>query len=539
MSTRQQIGIVALSGFALALLLTAFIDIAILVVPIYDMQLYDRVLTSRNMDTLTMLSVACGIGLLLYFLVKSLRSACFVAIGQIIARRLNGPVLEESVRAAARGDIQTGPQLVRDLNDLQSFLASGAIAVPFDALCAPFFLVVLFLLHPAFGFLAIAGVAALVLINAILEYLASPALLRALENRRVADETLSRSLTEPELTAGLGMLPAIGQRWAARRGEALAELNRAASHQHALAGLSRFTRLALQASVMALGSVLIIGGATTPGSLMGANLLLNKLVAPFDHLVGSWKHWVTAYATWRRVHKSLATKLPPPPSSCCPASPGLVVSGAELCLPDGRTLLHGIDLRLAPGTLAILNGANGAGKSSLLRLLAGVLIPSKGTVLLDGMPVQGSSQIGYLPQGVHLLDGTVAENIGRFQPERASVIEASRAASVHELIGRLTRGYDTSLVRDGSNLSGGMRQRVGLARALFGVPHLLVLDEPDASLDGEGSAALLHALRTHCATGAIAVVASHRPAMHDAADVVIEMRDGGLFTPGTTSEQAA
>ena len=160
-------------------------------------------------------------------------------------------------------------------------------------------------------------------------------------------------------------------------------------------------------------------------------------------------------------------------------------------------------------------------------------------MLLDGVPVQGGPEIGYLPQGVHLLDGTVAENIGRFQPERAAVIEAARAASVHEPIGRMVRGYDTSLVRDGSNLSGGMRQRVGLARALFGAPRLLVFDEPDASLDGEGSAALLRALRACCATGAIAIVASHRPALREAADLVIEMRDGGLLTLETVSDQAA
>ena len=544
MTARQQIGGVALAGLALALLLTAFLNVAILVVPIYDMQLYDRVLMSRNMDTLTVLSVACGIGLLLYFLVESLRSACFVAIGQIIARRLNGPVLEESIRRAASGDPQAGPQLARDVNELQSFVASGAIAVPFDALCAPLFLVVLFLLHPAFGFLAIAGIAALVFANAILEYLASPALLRAHAGRRAADEILSRSLAEPEFTAGLGMLPAIGQRWAARRGSALAELNRAASRQHALTGLSRLARFALQTGVMALGSVLIIAGATTPGSLMGANLLLNKLMGPFDHLVGSWKHWVTAYAAWQRIRRSLPNKLLTPSRAIAPrlsgaAVPGLTVSDAELRLPDGRMLLHRINFRLAPGTLAVLAGPNGAGKSSLLRLLAGALAPSSGAVLLDGVPVQGGPEIGYLPQGVHLLDGTVAENIGRFQPERTAVVDAARAASVHEPIGRMARGYDTSLVRDGSNLSGGMRQRVGLARALFGAPRLLVFDEPDASLDGEGSAALLRALRARCAAGAIAIVASHRPALREAADRVLELRDGRLLTSEGVSEQAA
>ncbi|GAC1484936.1 MAG: type I secretion system permease/ATPase [Acetobacteraceae bacterium] len=515
-------------GFGLAFLLTVFLDVAILVVPIYDMQLYDRVLTSRNMDTLTMLSLACVAGLVLYALVEYFRSACFVAIGEAISRRLSGKVLEASVRRAAEGDRSVGPQLARDLNELQDFLSSGAVAVPLDAMCAPLFVAVLFLLHPAFSFLAIIGVSVLLIAGVAAEWLVRTTLVRAQNGRRAADQALSRSLSEPELAEGLGMLPAIGRRWGDRHGRALEQLNRAAAQAQLVAGCSRLARLVLQAGVVALGALLIIAGSTTPGSLMGANLLLNKMLGPFDQLVGTWRHWALAHAAWQRIQRLLATA-ETDATDCIPeGGRGLVVHGAEVRAPDGRTLLHDITLEIAPGTLAVIVGPNGAGKTTLLRLLAGVLRPSRGSVLLDGAPVRGGPAVGYLPQSVCLLDGSIVENVGRYEGELDDVVDASRRAGVHDLIGRMGRGYDTPLTSDGAALSGGMRQRVGLARALYGSPTLLLLDEPDASLDAEGSAALIRALRASCDAGAIAVVISHRPALREIADLEIELRAGRL-----------
>ena len=501
-----------------------------LVVPIYDMQLYDRVLQSRNMDTLTVLSVACVAGLVVYAGLDTLRSACLVAIGEAMGRHLNGAVLGEGVRRAAAGDRRAGPELVRDLNELQGFLASGAVSVPLDALCAPLFLAILFMLHPAFGFLGLAGIAALVLAGLLAEWLVRPALLAAQERRVAAGQVLARSLAEPELAEGLGMLPAIGRRWAARHGRALADLQRANGRAQAVAGLSRFMRLVVQAGVMGLGSLLVLAGASTPGSLMGANLMTNKMLGPFDHLVGSWRHWVLAHAAWRRIDRLMAGEGAPVSSApAAEAWPGLLVEDAALRAADGQVLLHGIGLRIPPGTLVAVTGPNGAGKTSLLRLLAGLAPPDAGAVLLDGVPVHGGAGVGFLPQSVGLLDGGVGENIGRFQDGALpAAIAAARRAEVHDLIGRMARGYETALIRNGAALSGGMKQRVGLARALCGSPRLLVLDEPDASLDADGTAALLRALRACCEEGAIAVVTSHRLALRDAADRVVTLRNGTI-----------
>ncbi len=522
------------AGLGLALLLTAFVDVAVMVVPIYDMQLYDRVLQSRNMDTLAVLSLACVAGLLLYGLLEYLRSACFVTIGEAVGRHLNGAVLEEGVRRAAGGDLRAGPELVRDLNELQGFLASGAVATPLDALCAPLFVAVLFLLHPAFGFLAIAGVSLLVLVGLLAEWRVRPALLAAQERRAAAGQGLTRNLAEPELSDGLGMLPAIARRWTARHGSALAGLNHAGSQALAVAGLGRVLRLGLQGGVMALGALLVLAGATTPGSVMGANLLMTKVLGPFDQLVSSWRQWALAHASWRRIDRLLAATAPLPATPDAEARPGLLLRDAGLRTLGGQVLLRGIDFSAPPGTLVAVTGPNGAGKTTLLRLLAGLALPSTGAVLLDGLPVHGGGGGGFLPQSVSLLDGSVAENIGRFQDDAipgavlASAVMAARHAGVHDLIGRMGRGYDTALASNGAALSGGMRQRIGLARALFGSPRLVVLDEPDASLDADGGAALLRALRACCDAGAVVVVTSHRPALRHAADLVLELRGGAM-----------
>ncbi len=529
MTVRKRIRRTLAGGLGLAMALTVFLDLAMMVAPIYDMQLYDRVLQSRNMDTLAVLSVACAAGLLLFAVFEYLRSACLIAIGEAVGRHLNGAVLREGVRRAAAGDERAGPELVRDLNELQGFLASGAVAVPLDALCAPLFLAVLFMLHPAYGFLGVAGIAALVLAGLLAEWLVRPTLLAAQERRVAAGQVLSRSLADPELTEGLGMLPAIGRHWAARHGRALAGLGRATGWAQGAAGLSRLLRLVLQAGVLVLGAVLVLAGAATPGTLMGANLLTGKLLGPFDHLVGSWRHWALAHAAWRRIDRLMGAEDPLPSAPAAEAWPGLLVEDATLRVADGPVLLHGIDLRIPPGTLVAVTGPNGAGKTSLLRLLAGLAPPDAGAVLLDGVPVHGGAGVGFLPQSVSLLDGSVGENIGRFRDGAfPAAVAAARRAEVHDLIGRMARGYETALIRNGAALSGGMKQRVGLARALCGSPRLLVLDEPDASLDAEGTAALLRALRACCEEGAIAVVTSHRPALRDAADRVVALRNGTL-----------
>ncbi len=531
-------------ALGLGLLLSLFVDLAILVVPIYDMQLYDRVIQSHNMDSLVLLSAACLVGLVLYGVVDYLRSAVLVLLSDRVARRLYLPVLAAAVRRGAEGDAVAGAEALRDLNELRAFLASGAVATPLDALCAPLLLAVLFLLHPAYGFLGLCGLSSLLLLGLAAEALGRPGVVAAGARRAAVAATLASRLRETVLSEGMGMLPAIARDWFRGQRAALLELGRVSARAEALAGLARLLRLLLQAGVMGMGALMILAHMTTPGSLMGANLLLNKLLNPFDHLVESWRHWSLAHAAWRRLAAVLpdgtASGRAAPEDAVAPvreaAPAGLEVRGLGFAA-GGRTLLHEVGFAVPPGMALGITGPNGGGKSTLLRLLAGVTAPAAGEVLLDGVPVaEASARLGFLPQSTALLDGSVADNVSRFAELgpacTAATVLACRRAGVHELIGRLRHGYDAPAGAAAAGLSGGQRQRIGLARALFASPRLLVLDEPDASLDGEGEAALLRAVSEARREGAVVVVVTHRPALLAAMDLRLELREGRVASFG-------
>lgn len=514
-------------GLALALLITVFLNVAVLVVPIYDMQLYDRVLQSQNMSTLALLSIACFLGLLLYALLDYLRSLCFMIIGDVIARRLQGIVLEESIRNGAKTD--SSGEMMQELNNLRIFLTSGALAVPLDALCACLLLFILFLLHPTYGFLGLFGISTLITLGIIGDSMIRPALLAAQDERMRGNRELTAKLRDPEIINGLGMLSAVGERWAWQQVQTLDMLRSSGNASLIIAGISRMFRLGLQAGVMIVGAILIIGGATTPGSLMGANLLLNKSLSPFDHLISSWRQWALAHAGWQRIHWMLENSHPLPKSFSENTREGLQITNIHVDV-GSKKLLDNISFHVPKGSIVCLQGHNGAGKSTLLRLICGLYPEYTGQIAWNGQPIT-NSKLGYLPQSVSLMDGTIAENISRFEEKNiAKTIEAARWAGVHELIGRMPRGYETEIKDGGNTLSGGMRQRIGLARAVFGNPDLLILDEPDANLDGEGSIALFEALRNAKSHGTIVIVTSHRPAMVEEADYHLILEKGKVLS---------
>jgi ATP-binding cassette, subfamily C, bacterial len=522
-------------GIGLALFLTLFVDVAVMVVPIYDMQLYDRVLLSRNMDTVAMLSIACATGLLIYGVLDYLRSATLVAIADRVGRALSVPVLEAAVRRGMAGDSSAGAEALRDLNEVRSFLSSGAIATPLDAICTPVLLGVMFMLHPAFGWLGLAGVSVLTIVGIVNDLLVRPAMTAASAQRARIGNQLAAGLGEPELIEGVGMFAALARRWAGRHAAVIEQMSAAGERSRRVAALARIFRLAMQAGVIAMGAVLILARQASAGSLMGANLLLAKTLGPFDSLVSTWRRWIEAGAAWQRITVLLSAVNDDGDTGFAPADghadaeTGLVLQGVGFDTPNGRAVLHGIDLVLPAGTATALLGPNGAGKSTLMRLLVGVLSPKCGSVRLDGVPVATGDRgrIGYLPQGIHLLDGTISDNVSRFATAPAgSVIDAAHAANVHEIIGRLRQGYDTRIGQGVASLSGGQRQRIALARALFGSPRLLVLDEPDASLDQDGEEALLKAIDAARAAGAVIVVSTHRPKLLARMDYSLVLRDG-------------
>jgi ATP-binding cassette subfamily C protein len=539
-------------GALLALLLTLFIDGGALVVPLFDMQLYDRVLQSRNMDTVAALAVACALGLLLYALVDALRGALFALLADRWFARIAPALMAALVDRHAAGAARGGAELVSDLARMRGFLGAGGLTVALDGLCSPLLLAVLFLLHPAFGWLAIAGAALVLLLGVLTDTLCRAEIVAVDAARARLSQTMRERLASGELINALGMLPAIVRRWAASQTVLLRRTARVHARDNLIGGGGRVLRLGLQAGVMVLGAVLIVGGESSPGALMGANLLLNKFLNPYEHLVSGWRQWTLAHASWRRVMAALAAAVPTPAvaSDTAGAPPagltvagltvagltvaGLTVAGVTLRDGAGRALLDGVSFRLAPGAAIGLAGGNGAGKSTLLRVLAGAVPPDAGTVRLDGAAVPGDgAAIGYMPQDNGLLDGTVRDNVARFRTaDPEAIVRAATQAGAHEMIGRLSRGYDTALRGEGAGLGAGLSrgqaQRVALARALFGAPRLLLLDEPDASLDHEGEQELLRAIRAACARSAIVVVATHRKPLLASLDRVITLEHGRI-----------
>jgi ATP-binding cassette subfamily C protein len=537
-----------LRAFLVAGAVTLFVDLGMLFVPLYDMQLFDRVLQSRNMDTLTMLSVGCVAGMAIYGVLEFCRSCVFLVMGDRLARRLNIPALKAAVARSLGGDPSAAAQALRDLNDLRLFVTGGSVAIPLDLMWVPALLTVLFLLHPAFGIYAACGATVLFALSLLNDLTTKQPMAEATAATARGLNELSAALRNVELLDGIGMLPAVARRWQRTQNRNLDEQSRAARRARGFTSAARTVRVAMQGGLIAIAVVLILQHEASPGAMMGATLLTARMLLPFEQLVSGWRAWVLARTAWGRV-KTLLAEAPERPAGSAPgesAGPGRLVVEDVRFVPEGsgRAVLHGVSFAVEPGEALAIVGPSGAGKSTLVRLMVGVFPPTGGRVLLGGEEVYRWDReafgrcVGYLPQNVALLDGTIFDNIARMRHDAdpAEVVAAARKADVHEMIGRLPQGYSTWIGGAGFALSGGQRQRVALARALFGAPRLLVLDEPNANLDHAGEQALIRTIEAAKRDGAGVVLVAHRPAILAAADRILVLRDGRVERCGPRDE---
>jgi ATP-binding cassette subfamily C protein len=346
----------------------------------------------------------------------------------------------------------------------------------------------------------------------------------------------------------MGMLPALARRWRAGQLAMIEHLDLGTRRGKFMATLTRASRMVMQLAIYATGAVLIIRNEVSIGTLMAASILLGRLLAPFDSMISDWRQWILAATAWKRVRELLQSRASQRQSVPTPPTQGDLVVDRLVFAPQGsdQTVIKSVSFTLEPGEVLGVVGPSGAGKSTLARLLVGVLKPNFGGVYLDGHNAylweRGSfgAMVGYLPQSVSLLNGSIADNIARMQrPDPHAILEAARIAGVHELIGRMPLGYDTN-VNDGDfKLSGGQRQRIGLARALYGSPRLIVLDEPNANLDAEGEQSLIRAVNAARESGAIVVLIAHRPSVMQVVDKILVLRDGRVNQFGPRSAIAA
>ncbi|MBP2230850.1 ATP-binding cassette subfamily C protein [Azospirillum agricola] len=522
-------------GLLLAGILSLFVNILMLVVPLYTMQVYDRVMSSRSLETLAMLAVIAVGALALYGVLDFIRARAFLVTGAVIAHRFNVPALEASIVDALGGGARNAGQTMRDLNDLRGFMTSSAVTAPLELAWAPIFLAILFLLHPVYGWIAIGSALLLLAMGVLADALTRRPLAQANEASARAFADVAGAVRHAEAIEAMGMLPALARRWQTAQTGSASLVDRGATTSRAMASASRSLRLMLQVGIVAAGATLVIDNLVTPGSMMAASLITARLLQPFEQLVDGWRQWIKALEAHRRIRELLNNEASQRSTMPLPPPQGTLTVDRVTHVPAGlnRPVLRNVSFSVQAGEVVGIIGPSGAGKSTLARLLVGVWQPTAGGIYLDGTSTflwereSFGRYVGYVPQAVALLDGTIGENIARMaDADPAEIVRAARLAGVHEMIGRLPFGYDTPVGDNAFSLSGGQRQRIALARALFGRPRLLVLDEPNSNLDHEGEQALLHAIGKIRAEGTTVVMIAHRPSIVSVADTLVVMKDG-------------
>jgi PrtD family type I secretion system ABC transporter len=519
--------------FLYAGLFSLAINLLLLVPPLYMLQVFDRVLASRSGETLAMLTTAAIIALLAMALLDVLRARLLTAAGAALDRRLGPRVLDGLLEQTARLSGAAYLNGLRDVNTLRGFLGGTGLVTFFDAPWLPFFLLVIFLFHPVLGAVAFAGAIAMLLLAFLNERLTRKPLEGAQTEARRAARFIDANVRNAEVVSALGMLPAVARRWARLNDAALAEQGRAARLASLFSGWTKFTRQFIQLAMLGVGAWLVVGQDVTAGVMIAATILLGRALAPVETVVAGWRGLVEARSAWRRLDQLLTENREQEPHTELPTPVGALEVERVIFAFKDKPVLRGVSFKLEPGDALGLVGPSASGKSTLARLIVGVWRPAAGVVRLDGADLavwpreRLGPHIGYLPQDVELFGGTVAENIARLaEPDAAEVIRAAQRAQVHELILRLPAGYDTEIGESGQALSPGQRQRIALARALYGNPRLVVLDEPNANLDREGEEALVRCLYALKKDAVTVVVIAHRPSLLHGVDKMLVLREG-------------
>lgn len=525
-------------------------NVLMLTGPLFMLEIYDRVLPSRSVPTLVGLGVlASGLFLALAFL-DLIRGRILVRIGTSLDEALSERVYDSLVRMSLKlGSRIDGGQPLRDLDNIRSFLSGfGAISL-FDLPWIPIYLGICFLFHPLLGWTALVGAIILIGLTVVTEFLMRSPSIAAARFASARAGMAEASRRNAEALLAMGMLGRTARRWNDVNRNYLATQEQASDVSSGFGSVSRVMRMVLQSAVIGVGAYLVIYQEATAGIIIAGSILAARALAPVDLAIAHWKGFVAARQSWHRL-KDLLDLLPARAAPMALQAPAksLAVEHAVAVPPGGqRPVVQDINFTLQSGNALGIIGPSGSGKSSLARLLVGVWTPAAGKIRLDGAaldqwtPDALGRHIGYLPQDVELLAGTVAENIGRFDPEAEpdKIIAAAKAAGVHELIVGLPEGYETEVGEQGAALSAGQAQRVALARALYGDPFLVVLDEPNSNLDADGDQALTRAIFGVRARGGIVVVIAHRPSAIAAVDLLLTMQQGRAQVFGPKDEVLA
>jgi ATP-binding cassette subfamily C protein len=520
-------------------IMSCMINLLYLTGSIFMLEIYDRVLPSRSVPTLVGLVILAGGLYIAQGVLDLIRGRILVRIGTSLDEALSGRVFETVVRLPLiAGGRNEGLQPLRDLDNIRSFLSSMGPGAFFDLPWLPFYLAICFAFHVLIGLTALAGAIILVILTVLTEFMTRKPAREAMGLAARRNDLAAASRRNAEVLVAMGMSGRLTKRWSVANENYLTGNQRTSDVAGGLGATAKVMRMTLQSAVLGVGAYLVIHQEATAGVIIAGSILSARALAPVDLAIAHWKGFVAARQSWQRLNRLLGS-LPAQgiPTRLQAPSKRLSVEAVSIVPPgEQKVIVQDVTFALEAGNGLGVIGPSGSGKSSLVRALVGVWQPARGKVRLDAAALdQWSSDVlgrhvGYLPQDVELFAGSVAQNICRFDPEPISenIIAAAKEAGVHEMIVKMSDGYDTQVGEQGVSLSAGQAQRVALARALYGDPFLIVLDEPNSNLDTEGDEALTRAVRAARERGAIVVVVAHRPIGIEAVDMLLVLKDGRM-----------
>jgi len=529
-------------AFISAIGFSMFINLLMLVPVIYMLQLYDRVVPTGNESTLLMLTVIMLFLLIILGALEWVRSQILVRVSTRLETLLNQRLFSVAFKQSLYTGGQRAPsQPLDDLTNLRQFMTGNGMFAFFDVPWVPFYLAVMFLFHPWYGWVGVLTAIILVIIAFINEKVTNKILSDANALARSGRSLVDANLRNAEVIEAMGMLTSIRQRWLEGTHKILALQSKASSKACLIGGLSKTIRLTSQSLILGLGAYLVIQQEITPGIMIAGAILLGRALAPIDLLIATWRGFVAARGQYKRLNE-LLIKIPEDEEKMALPEPQgrFDIEGAVIAPPDVKTaVIKGVSFTVEQGQSVAIIGPSGAGKSTLVRALLGVWPATNGKIRLDGADVFTWDRealgpyIGYLPQDIELFEGSISENIARFsEVDSEQVVTAAKMADVHEMILRLPEGYDSVIGVSGGILSAGQRQRIGLARALYGNPAVVVLDEPNSNLDEQGEKALANALVRLKARNATVIIVTHRSNILSKVDNLLILKDGKLVAYG-------
>lgn len=525
--------------FGYAFFFSMFVNILQLTFSIYMLQVYDKVLTSYNLSTLVVITLAAVICLVVLALLEWIRSRLLVRAGIAFDNMLSATVLSMNLKHAAAVPGGTGSRgNLRDVQQLRNFLGGNAVFAFFDLPWMPIYFALIFVLHPALGWVAVGGGIIVFILGVLTERLTRTRLENATRLNAMAAGFTGAALRNASIVRAMGMVGHVTARWR-RLNDAVIGLQTRASHKAGLLrAVSKSLRTGLQVAIYAVGAYLTVMHESTAGVMIAASIVMGRALAPIDQAMATYKQSLDARSSYNHLKELLDTP-PAPPSMDLPAPAGELTAENLFLTINGRPLVRGVSFRLPAGQSLAIIGPSAAGKSTLCKLLLSIWAPTAGKVRIDRADIHSwdseklGPYIGYLPQDVELFAGSVAENIARMgDVDSQKVIAAAQMAGVHSMVLGLPKGYDTQIGEHGAALSGGQRQRIGLARALYGDPRLVVLDEPNSNLDEEGEQQLARAVLNLKQRNATVVLVTHKPSILNIVDNIIVMQEGQIALSG-------